>query len=558
MKTKKPGEEFTSLPTLESILDKVLDRLKDYRQLGVILIDMTTHFNLGSYGNKSIYQSVTIAIQNCIVALQGKEIRKEDIIAVNLSRGSKYYIFLSRAREKKFVQIDDYERLCLRVLDALTDTLFSAIYPITQKEPQIKVGYAFTFYNPFVEEMSFIQNLMDEAETTAEYLRVKIEMMKRKLLYQIIVDEEIVTRYQPIIDLTNKQVFAYEAFIQGKENTFFSNAYSLFDFARSMGLEFELDWVSKKIIIKNARGMARDKKLFIKIIPSDLYKHELYAEHFKQVLLDNQIKPGTVVFEFTPEPLQEGVSFISKLKSIYREITCAIVLKDIGDEENLNFFADSAIAYIKIGMDIVRHIGENPLAGEFVKRIKKIAQNNNCELIAEGIHAQSEMEKLAELGVRYGQGYFFAKPETVFADMVRIEDFLTDKEMERNLLSYIYFKRGKNYFQKGDYDKAILEFSKVIEVDKQNIEALYYRAYAFSEEGAIIVALKDLKAIMGIDPYYPDAQFLKGFIYEKKGDLPTALQAYGDYIENCQGSLNSQVELASQRIGEIKKKLGGY
>ncbi len=555
MKSKKSKKDSISIANLESQLPKLVEWLKNNRKLGVILIDMTPHFNFQSYYSKSIYQSVTIAIHNCIASLRGREIRSDDIIALNLTGGSKYYIFLSKSREKRYVHIDDYERMCLRLLDALYNTLFATIFPITHSEPQIKMGYAFTFYNPFVEEMQFLQNLIHEAEITAGYLQVKIEMMKRKLLYKIIVDEELQTRYQPIIDLTNKEVWGYEAFVQGPANSFFTNAYSLFNFARTMGLVFELDWISKKTIIKNARGLAKEKKLFIKIVPSNLYKHELFAEHFMQILNENNIELHTLVFEMSDEPLVEGISFMHKLMGFYPQIKCAVVIKNIYDGDYLDVLKNSGIAYIKLGLDLIRYIDSNSLACEFIEKVKKLAGDINCDIIAEGIHHQNEMQKLLELGIKFGQGYFFARPENAFTKILNIEEYLSDKALEKSLLSYIYFKRGKSYFEKADYDKAILEFTKVIEVDEENVEAFYYRAYSFCEEGGVTVALKDLKTLVRINPSYPETQFLKGMIYEKKGDLPAALSAYSDYIDNSSEGSSVQIELASKRIIEIKHKL---
>ena len=38
------------------------------------------------------------------------------------------------------------------------------------------------------------------------------------------------------------------------------------------------------------------------------------------------------------------------------------------------------------------------------------AGNSGCELIAEGIETQAELEELIRLGVHLGQGYLFGKP----------------------------------------------------------------------------------------------------------------------------------------------------
>jgi EAL domain-containing protein (putative c-di-GMP-specific phosphodiesterase class I) len=554
MKYEKSEKDSKTIADLESQLPKILEWLKDNRKLGVILIDMTPYFDLQSYYNKSIYQSVTKTIHNCIASLKGKEIRRDDIVVINLTGGSKYYIFLSKSREKSYVRIDDYEKMCMRLYEVLFNTLFATIFPVTRSEPNLRIGYAFTFYNPFVGEMQFLQNLIHEADMTAEYLDIKISMIKRKLLYKILVDEEIQTRYQPIIDLAQKRVMGYEAFIQGPANSFFTNAYSLFNFARTMGLVFELDWISKKMIIKNARGLAEGKKLFIKIVPSNFYEHELFAEHFIQLLEESNIKSSALVFEINHESLAESISFVHKLRGFYPAVQCAVAVRTV-DDDYVDVLKDSGIAYIKLKADLIRHVDKNTTVCQFFKRLNKLAQTIRSDIIAEGIHHQNEMTKLLELGIKYGQGYFFARPENRFIEEITIEEYLTDKELEKNLLSYIYFKRGKNYFEMGDYDKAILEFTKVIEVDESNAEAFYYRAYSFCEEGGAAMAFKDLNTLVRLNPFYPEVRFLRGMIHEKKGDLSAALSAYSEYIDNSPEDAGIQIKIASKRIKEIKKSL---
>jgi len=555
MKTNNTAGLGKPIPGLESQLAKITNRLKTDRKLGVILIDMTPHFDLNTYYNTGMYRTVTTAIENCICGLQGKEIRQDDVLVVNYTGGSKYYIFLSKAREKHYVEIDDYEHLCLRIYYTIYNILFPIMYPLKGMEPQVKIGYAFTFYNPFVEEMKFLQQLLDEAEITAGYVGMKMEMMKRKLLYNIIMDEAITTRYQPVITLEKKSIIGYEAFVRGPKDSFFDNAHSLFNFARIAGLEFELDWVCKRLIIKNARGLAADKKLFIKIVPCELYKHEAFAQQFKWILEQNHISLANIVFEVCGQTTAECLSFIRKLGGVYGDIRYALVLQDIIEAEELALLQEDDVTYLKLGMNITRCIESKPLAKEFLAKVIKAAGTANCIVIAEGIHTHTEMKALHGLGVGYGQGYFFAGPEAVFSEMVNIEDHIGNKELERNLLSHIYFKRGKSYFNEGDFDKAILEFTKVLEVDNKNIDAFYHRAFAFCEEGATVVALQDLQAILRINPAFSGEHFLRGAILEKKGDLGAALTAYERYMETMPQDPDFAADMASQRIQNIRRNM---
>lgn len=41
------------------------------------------------------------------------------------------------------------------------------------------------------------------------------------------------------------------------------------------------------------------------------------------------------------------------------------------------------------------------------------ALNADCELIAEGVETEGELDELVRLGIPLGQGYLFGKPEPI-------------------------------------------------------------------------------------------------------------------------------------------------
>jgi len=50
-----------------------------------------------------------------------------------------------------------------------------------------------------------------------------------------------------------------------------------------------------------------------------------------------------------------------------------------------------------------------------ISSITALAQGLSMVVVAEGIETQEQLDRLAELGVAYGQGYFIGRPETVEA-----------------------------------------------------------------------------------------------------------------------------------------------
>ncbi len=66
--------------------------------------------------------------------------------------------------------------------------------------------------------------------------------------------------------------------------------------------------------------------------------------------------------------------------------------------------------YLKFDLMMVRDIDTSFVKREMLKAIHSLAENVGADVIAEGIERKEELETLKELGIRYGQGFLFARP----------------------------------------------------------------------------------------------------------------------------------------------------
>jgi EAL domain-containing protein (putative c-di-GMP-specific phosphodiesterase class I) len=69
--------------------------------------------------------------------------------------------------------------------------------------------------------------------------------------------------------------------------------------------------------------------------------------------------------------------------------------------------------YVKLDISLVRNIDSDPARQAMVTGMAYFAAGAGCALIAEGIETAEELASLRRLGVRYGQGYFLARPARV-------------------------------------------------------------------------------------------------------------------------------------------------
>ena len=66
---------------------------------------------------------------------------------------------------------------------------------------------------------------------------------------------------------------------------------------------------------------------------------------------------------------------------------------------------------------MVRDIHTSFVKREMLKAIHSLASNVGADVIAEGIERVEELETLLELGIPYGQGFLFARPQAQFVEI---------------------------------------------------------------------------------------------------------------------------------------------
>ncbi|MGZ6265934.1 MAG: EAL domain-containing protein, partial [Candidatus Limnocylindrales bacterium] len=69
--------------------------------------------------------------------------------------------------------------------------------------------------------------------------------------------------------------------------------------------------------------------------------------------------------------------------------------------------------FVKLDISLVRHIDTDPARQAMVAGMAHFAAKASCELIAEGIESEGELDELVRLGIPLGQGYLFGKPEPI-------------------------------------------------------------------------------------------------------------------------------------------------
>ncbi|GBU25742.1 hypothetical protein R83H12_02397 [Fibrobacteria bacterium R8-3-H12] len=76
--------------------------------------------------------------------------------------------------------------------------------------------------------------------------------------------------------------------------------------------------------------------------------------------------------------------------------------------------------------------------------------------------------------------------------------------------------RGAAYYNKGNYDRAIDDYTAVLRIEPDNHEALYNRGIAHYLKGDYDLAIEDYKAVLQIDPNNASAKQWIEFVRKAK------------------------------------------
>ena len=102
-------------------------------------------------------------------------------------------------------------------------------------------------------------------------------------------------------------------------------------------------------------------------------------------------------------------------------------------------------------------------------------------------------------------------------------------EQQRDTLAYA--NRGFKYFRKGQFDQAISNFNKAIELDPGVTLCYFARGQIFLAKEQIDNAISDFNKTIELNPYYTDAYIFRGSAYFKGGQLDKAIVDYNKVLE---------------------------
>ncbi|OZI75233.1 GGDEF domain-containing protein [Bordetella genomosp. 12] len=221
-------------------------------------------------------------------------------------------------------------------------------------------------------------------------------------------------RYQPVADLSQGRIYGHESLIRGPADSPLHLPDALFAEARRLGLRDELEWECFRAGALNYPRLGGQGKLFLNLSGASILEYwTRWGRDLPQRLLsDTGLAAGRVVIELTEHrPEREDTQTLRLALDCLREAGMKVALDDYGvGHASLQLWLELRPDLVKIDRYFFRDISrdENRLA--LVRGMLGVAQQLGTAVVAEGVETQDDLLTIADLGIRYAQGWCLGYP----------------------------------------------------------------------------------------------------------------------------------------------------
>ena len=216
--------------------------------------------------------------------------------------------------------------------------------------------------------------------------------------------------FQPIVDVDTGQPHAYEALVRGSNGEGAAEVLSRV----TRDNRYAFDQQCRVVAIEQAVAagiLESGARLSINFLPNAVYSPVACIQLTLKTARATGFPTDRLIFEFTENEEMADTGHVAHIIDTYRRMGFATALDDFGaGHAGLGLLARFQTDLVKIDMELVRAIDSSLPRRMIVEGVVRMMQGLGIAVIAEGIETEAEYRALRDLGVRYQQGFWFARP----------------------------------------------------------------------------------------------------------------------------------------------------
>jgi EAL domain-containing protein (putative c-di-GMP-specific phosphodiesterase class I) len=219
---------------------------------------------------------------------------------------------------------------------------------------------------------------------------------------------------QPVVELqlggAPFQIFGVEGLARGPATSLLGNPLLFLSYAAHKELLFEADLICIRAALAEVRRLGRVVNTFLNVQPRSLSNPD-FTDTLDLAVRQAGLREENVILELTEQQtIVNPRAFATTLERL-RERGFRIALDDYGEgSSNLNLLQNLRPEYLKISGTFCRHLDSDPFKQTLVQSTAEMAARTGIATIMEAVETPEEAEILHQLGIDYGQGFYFLEP----------------------------------------------------------------------------------------------------------------------------------------------------
>ena len=177
----------------------------------------------------------------------------------------------------------------------------------------------------------------------------------------------------------------------------------------------EIDrWVvgeALRLLKPHAALLLKDPVVFTINCSGQSLQDEAWTEFLIAQINDSGLNPAALCFELTESAAVGNLAHTETLMHQLRKLGCGIALDDFGTGlSSLAYLRSLPITMLKIDGSFVRDVLRDTKAESTIQAIAQLARAMSLVTVAEYVETEEIRNRIAQLGVDYGQGFAIAQP----------------------------------------------------------------------------------------------------------------------------------------------------
>ncbi len=216
--------------------------------------------------------------------------------------------------------------------------------------------------------------------------------------------------FQPIVDVLESRVYAYEALVRGLNNE--PAGVVMAQLTEETRYSFDQNCRVAALTLASRLGLQNtDARLSINFMPGAVYSPAACIRLTLETARALNFPLDRIIFEITELERVRDRNHLRIIAEEYRRHGFQLALDDFGaGYSGHNLLADVAPEIIKLDIDLIRNIHQRPAALAIVRSTVQLCKDLGVACIAEGVETIEEFRALLTCDIRLMQGYLLARP----------------------------------------------------------------------------------------------------------------------------------------------------